>query len=684
MSHRERTFLAFFVIISSIIAVYANSFTASWHLDDDTSIIQNSRIHLQELSLSNLKEVAYPTVQGAPNDRPVAYLSFALNWYFFQDNVFGYHFFNVLVHAGSSFLLFFIIITLYKTKRLRGHNKKSVFYVALLTSLLWALNPIQTQAVTYIVQRMASLAAFFYLAGLLCYLRGRLTKKATSMVLNFVIAGGMFLLALGTKQNSVIFPVALLLIELIFLQQCKRLMRVNTITLCLFSLLLAGVSFFILDFVYDLRGQAFSHRSFTLYERILTEPRVLLMYLSQILYPVADRFSVLHDIEISKTIISPILTLPSIIIVCGMIVFAIAKRNCFPIVSFAILFYFSNHAVESTFLNLELMFEHRNYLPSTFVFWPVASFVVEGVQQRWKRNRVVAVMLSLVAVVCLASSGRWTYQRNNLWQTEELLWGDVLKKAPGLARPYLALAAASSDKGQDELALKLYNDSLVRKDASPRYAQFLAYHNMGYVYFLRGDWDNAEIFFSKALEMEPDNRLAYYNLVHSLVKAGRFEEAGDLLDRAMANSVLKDSEEMLAMQGFVLLQTGYPAEAVNFFRAAYFSGNLNGKYRVAQACAFMKSGKYIQAAVLLESLETMWLSLGERSPVLGLLGIENALLAGDLQKAKEVCLALISQYPLEVISDSLSLAHDDLPLNIDLLRPFLQKNIESTLVGHGF
>jgi len=177
MSYRERVSFVFLFLFIIVLLVYSNTFTATWHFDDITSIVQNPRIHLDHISVSSLKDVVLPSTQEAPDDRPVAYLSFVLNWYFSQQNVFSYHLFNILIHIASSFLIFLIILKCYETKGLRRENRKSVFAIALLSTLLWALNPIQTQAVTYIVQRMASMAALFYLAGLWCYLTGRLKQE---------------------------------------------------------------------------------------------------------------------------------------------------------------------------------------------------------------------------------------------------------------------------------------------------------------------------------------------------------------------------------------------------------------------------------------------------------------------------------------------------------------------------
>jgi uncharacterized membrane protein len=127
---------------------------------------------------------------------------------------------------------------------------------------------------------------------------------------------------------------------------------------------------------------------------MLTEPRIVLFYLSQIFYPVPGRLSIVHDVQLSRSLLEPWTTLPAILVVLGLIGFGIWQLRKRPMLSFAVLFFFLNHTVESSIIGLELIYEHRNYLPSLFLFAPVAmglQYLVDHFRhQRYGFQRVVA------------------------------------------------------------------------------------------------------------------------------------------------------------------------------------------------------------------------------------------------------------------------------------------------------
>ena len=164
-----------------ILIVYSNTFSASWHLDDYSKIVENPRIKISNLRPKTLYHTFFSSMDSGlalKNRlyRPVACLTLALNWYIGQKNVFGYHVVNTTIHIITAFLLFLTICSLFKTPNLKGRYEGSEYFIALMAATLWAIHPMQIQAITYIVQRMASLAAMFYLLGLLGYLKGRLSE----------------------------------------------------------------------------------------------------------------------------------------------------------------------------------------------------------------------------------------------------------------------------------------------------------------------------------------------------------------------------------------------------------------------------------------------------------------------------------------------------------------------------
>ena len=162
-----------------------------------------------------------------------------------------------------------------------------------MATVLWAINPIQTQAVTYIVQRMASMAAMFFLLSTYFYIKARISGRSFNALAFYIGCIICFALAIGSKENTVILPVSLILVEIIFFQDVDFLKYKK------FLLLTIGFTaflIFLLISLFFLKGDLFSifktyeYREFTLIERLITEPRILFFYLSQIFYPVSNRF----------------------------------------------------------------------------------------------------------------------------------------------------------------------------------------------------------------------------------------------------------------------------------------------------------------------------------------------------------------------------------------------------------
>ena len=274
-------YFSFFILL---LIAYIPSFQGDWHFDDLPNILENTPLHLTELAPQSLKRTffAYPESEGTFL-RPVSNLSFALNWFFHQDKVFGYHLVNFFIHFFTTVFLFKSCLLLLSSPKIKGRVHGNPFLIAALAALFWALNPVQTQAVTYIVQRMASLAAMFTIIGIWCYLKARRQQDDSIKKQFFYYAGLLFafLLALGSKENAILLPASLVLIELFFFRETIKLSKQNIIIFTLGFL-------FILGFTILLKGPdvfhgifaSYSTRSFTPSQRVLTESRIVLFYLS--------------------------------------------------------------------------------------------------------------------------------------------------------------------------------------------------------------------------------------------------------------------------------------------------------------------------------------------------------------------------------------------------------------------
>ena len=215
-----------FTIISLAIivfSIYGNSFDCSWHFDDEHTITINPNIHLKDISWKNIKKTFFSD-QCNPNAiyRPVSCLSFALNYYWGRLDVFGFHLINVFIHFFTSIFLFLFIYNTLNLPSLRSKYAQDSYFIALLATVLWTINPIQTQALTYIVQRMASMAGMFYIMSMYFYVKARTADIKLIKILFFMLCFSCFILALGSKENAAMLPLSIFVFDFLILQENSR------------------------------------------------------------------------------------------------------------------------------------------------------------------------------------------------------------------------------------------------------------------------------------------------------------------------------------------------------------------------------------------------------------------------------------------------------------------------------
>lgn len=516
--------------------IYSNSLYAPFHFDDYRNIEINTNIFMRDLSWSSIQNTFYGMNNiGTRILRPFAYLSFGLNYYLGGLNPFGYHVVNVTIHFLTAFFLYLFVRETMQLPALKKRYGCSAYSVALLTAVLWASHPIHTQAVTYVVQRMASMSAMFYITSLFFFIKGRLSSAKGKWVY-FAGSALSAVLAFGTKENAAVLPLTILLYDFLFLQdklsaQKKRkifLAALVTVTIpLLLAVLFQGPNVFH-DIAVEIQ-KGYPERDFTPYQRVLTEFRVVIYYVTLLLYPSQDRLSLNHDYAISHSFLDPPMTLLAagsiFVLIAGSIVFA--RKS--PLISFCIIWYFLNMLIESSIFNLELVFEHRLYLPSMSLFL-LFSIGITSLLDKAKLTGKKTVLASLLCLFILLQ-GNGTYVRNFVWQSEYALWNDCCIKAPANARALENLGCTCYFMGLYDRAEELLLASLRIKDSDnalntlgsvyaekhqhkkaldiyqrverklPKSPTVIA--NQGIVYYYMGQLDKAEAAFIKSLKVFP-------------------------------------------------------------------------------------------------------------------------------------------------------------------------------------
>jgi len=667
------SFILLFILVS---LSYSNTFDSSWHLDDYHSIVNNRFLHIDDASLKSLADVIS---NGNVNiTRPISNLTFALNWYFGKDNVSGYHVVNTAIHVITSFMLFLTILFLFKTPKLRDKfSEESAYFISLLSAVLWAVNPIQTQAVTYIVQRMTSMAAMFYIISLFLYIKARLSESGyKKSVLYFCIVLS-YIFALGTKENTAIMPLSLVLVEIIFFQGPgkaeTRRKYFYIAAVCAVIIILTGYFIFIGTGALNV-FKGYENRYFTPGERLLTEARIVVYYISLIFYPSPTRLSIEHDIDVSTSFIYPWTTLPSIIVIIilfGLGIWQIRKR---PLLSFAILFFFLNHLIESTIIGLELIFEHRNYLPSFFLFLPVSMGLKDLIDRYHDRKGMFIVIFSFV-VLLITGFGSGTYIRNIQWASEISLSMDAVKKAPHSARPLNNLAKAYYEKsGQYDMAIDLYRKALYLKTHNRNY-KALILGNIAGVYYHLEDYRRAEKFWEKAVQIYPGYDLAKYRLALTAVK--KIEWGKGLRYLVNVSPSNRENKDVNNLKGLILFKRGEYKEAFSYFRKCLVNNSDETRSHINIGAAYCLMGEYRKAGLFLTDANKR--KPGDVMTLLWL--IETGLRSKDNKAVNKYTEKLCSGMKLnELMLFAEKLSSNKISED-GILMPLLQKNMAIILSG---
>lgn len=350
-----------------VAAIYWPGLKGGFFFDDSVNILEPAGIQLTSLSRESLLNV-WESGVGGPLGRPISMLTFAANYYFFEFDPFWFKLTNLLIHCGNGVLIYFLSLLLLRTLDQSIDRLYSARLIAAVVAALWALHPIQLTSVLYVVQRMTSLSSMFVLMGMILHIWAR-QKQGWSWanVACYVVAWGLFLpLAVLSKETGVLYFLYVATYETFlhrnFADGLDRFAKLYLVLLGLAGLVLL----FYLSFGpgSGLLG-GYKDRTFTLAERVLSEFRIIWAYIGLMLIPSLPNFGLYHDdFVVSTGIFKPMETAFAILGLVLVLLSAWLVRSRLPIVAFGIFWFFVGHGLESTIFPLELMHEHRNYLPS--------------------------------------------------------------------------------------------------------------------------------------------------------------------------------------------------------------------------------------------------------------------------------------------------------------------------------
>lgn len=602
---------AVFVVLLGL-AAYSNTFQAPFVFDDRSSIVGNGVI--KDLG-SFLGGAGY-----AHNPRRfVGYLTMALNYRFGGLDVAGYHAVNLAIHITTALLLYWLARLVLRTPFFQDQFQVSSFkfqvpgsstsnfkletlnLLPLFTALLFVAHPVQTQAVTYIVQRLASLAAMFYILTLALYIKGRLQVSSLKFkdepetrnlkletLFFFSLSLISALLALRSKENAFTLPLALLLVEFSFFRggAAKRLAAIipaaAMIAAALYGAMRADKPLGV--WLSDVTEKLTAADNISRGEYLINQFRVIVTYVRLLFLPVNQNLD--YDYPFYDSLFDPpvffsFLFLAALLGLAGRLYyrsgeckiknekykmqnendpsnFSFFTPGTSRLVAFGIFWFFITLLVESSLIPIaDLIFEHRLYLPAAGPFLAVSALACRA-GSRYSQRTVVAAMAVVVLVLAAA-----TWKRNQVWGSEISLWSDVAEKSPGAVRGHFNLGVALLKAGRlDEALVELEAALAASKDFEYDSAYLSKLNDcIGVVYNKKGMVDQAFERLQAAVSIDGGNADARSNLALVMGKKGLIDQS---IEQALIAIRLKpDLAEAYKNLGTAYLVKGMLPEAAS-------------------------------------------------------------------------------------------------------------------------
>lgn len=498
---------AILIIFAISIFIYSNTLKNGFVYDDEDTIVNNQFIR----DLHNLPYLAgknYFPLSGERSYRPIVTLTYFVDHAVFGLKPWGYHLTNVLLHAVNGILLF-IFLTLFLGNKGQGVRVGQ----PLIASLIFATHPILTEAINAVSFREDLLTSFFFMATLILYILSRSKVRSGIIPPVYLLSCITYLLALFSKEMAVTLPLIVLSYEWIANE------REGVAAFNKFNIGYAGVTlFYIFLRFYYLHNPIETWPSpWTLMERILTVPWLLLNYLKLTLFPL--NLSVDYPIAPVKSLFSVSFIVPFVIAASILrIVCFIWKKN--KGMAFGILFFMITLAPVYNIIPIaHPLAERYLYLPtmgfSIFAGLSVIAFQISTYSKARVWSPYIVVPLIVLGIYSLT-----VVKRNTVWRDGYSLWSDVLKKKPNSSNAHHSLGRIYQKTGKLREAIKEYNTAL---DLSP--SNSFALNSIGLLYYEGGEYDDAVRAYKAAIRYYPYEPMYHFNLGRTYAKQFKYKEA---------------------------------------------------------------------------------------------------------------------------------------------------------------
>ncbi len=446
------------VLLLAAVFVYLPGLNGPYLFDDHPNLLENKYLLFERFDFDSLRQAAFSQTSG-PLYRPVAMASFAINAHLaggFESPV-SYRVVNIAIHILNGFLVYVLLRLVLQRLRKKPPDKRtsatpsiqSDHWLSAALAFLWLVLPIQVASVLYVVQRMTLLATLFTLLALCTYLIGRMrVTRDDAGGYGILISGPVVFGVLGvlSKETALLLPVFIVLLECMLFRTerpWKRWRRLSSRAKWLFAGGAALTAVVIMTGVLNYALGGYASRPFTMSERVLTEARVLILYLSLIVFPRLDDLGMFHDdIALSVSLLDPPSTALALLASIGLLGLAVVLIRRAPLAALGITWFFAGHLLESTIFPLEIAHEHRNYLPSfglPLILAGLANTSMISINRKWWPIFFMAMGTIFAGV---------TFLRASQWSSEETLYMTEVRHHPGSHRAHVGLGTTLINRGR--------------------------------------------------------------------------------------------------------------------------------------------------------------------------------------------------------------------------------------------
>ncbi len=543
-------YLAFIILL--VTASYAVTMQSPFQWDDIVLVRDNAII-------KNIKYFIYPESAGELLNyeifisRYVTYATYGLNYFLHGTEIRGYHVFNILLHIANTLAVYILLGKLMRIKTIAEMtSEKQQFFIPLFCTLLFALHPVQTEAVNYIGQRGVPLSTFFYLLSLILFIQ----YKQVNEFSNKPFANGLYfyiiclvsaVLAFKSKQNTATLPVMILFMStLLYKQRFSRTLLENIPLFLLVLLIPLGMQKSGIPMMTVLFGQEIDPATVTVNstflhdyidpnssrsEYIITQIRVLVTYVRLLIFPVHQNFD--YDYTLHTRLLTPEIILSLIFLLFLVFLsfwayrrFITESKSGFLLISIGIFWFLISLSIEFFVRIPMIITEYRLYLPSIGFFIALSgtlTLLLEIINT--ERISKFFTIFFVIAAACLSFA---TYQRNTVWESNISLWTDTVNKSPYKARTRYNLAKYLKEAGDTDRAITHYMKTIELQHDYPE-----AHTNLGNVFREKNMYEKAVLHYEIALSLSPNDKVTLNNLGITFARKGLYGKAIDSYKAAL-------------------------------------------------------------------------------------------------------------------------------------------------------